>query len=72
MNELEPAATSSSDQCVAADENEQIIDELMHEYSDSILHLAYTYVKNQAAAEDLTQEILIKCYTKLGQFQNRS
>ena len=55
-----------------ADDKEQIIDQLMHDYSDSILHLVFTYVKNRATAEDLTQEIFIKCYEKLDQFNQRS
>jgi RNA polymerase sigma-70 factor, ECF subfamily len=54
------------------DEREQIIDQLMHEYSDDILHLVYTYVKNRATAEDLTQEIFIKCYEKLNQFNQQA
>lgn len=51
---------------------EQIIDGLMHEYSDDILHLVYTYVRNRATAEDLTQEIFIKCYEKLHQFNRQA
>ncbi len=54
------------------DEKAQLVDQLMHEYSDGILHLAYTYVKNQGIAEDLTQEIFIKCYEKLDQFRQQS
>lgn len=54
------------------DEREQIIDQLMHEYSDAILHLVYTYVKNRSTAEDLTQEIFIKCYEKLDQFNQQA
>lgn len=54
------------------DMREQIIDQLMHEYSDDILHLVYTYVKNRATAEYLTQEIFIKCYEKLNQFNQQA
>ncbi|UTR10006.1 sigma-70 family RNA polymerase sigma factor [Evansella sp. LMS18] len=54
------------------DERVQIIDKLMDEYSDAILHLAYTYVKNETTAEDLTQEIFIKSFEKLHQFNERS
>ncbi|MED3575337.1 sigma-70 family RNA polymerase sigma factor [Cytobacillus praedii] len=54
------------------EEKELIIDQLMQEYSDDLLHLVYTYVKNRTTAEDLTQEIFIKCYEKLGQFNQRS
>lgn len=51
---------------------EQIIDQLMDSYSDDVLHLVFSYVKNRTTAEDLTQEIFIKCYEKLGQFNNKS
>lgn len=68
MNELEQLAVTDE----RMDEREQIIDQLMHEYSDGILHLVYTYVKNRTTAEDLTQEIFIKCYEKLGQFNQQS
>ncbi|KAB8137810.1 sigma-70 family RNA polymerase sigma factor [Gracilibacillus oryzae] len=69
MNELELMAVTEENMM---DEREQIIDHLMHEYSDDILHLAYTYVKNRTTAEDLTQEIFIKCYEKLNQFNQQA
>ncbi|WP_145523522.1 sigma-70 family RNA polymerase sigma factor [Virgibacillus sp. SK37] len=69
MNELNQLAVTDE---MMLDEKEQIIDQLMDEYSDDILHLVYTYVKNQATAEDLTQEIFIKCYEKLHQFNEQA
>ncbi|MCR6109774.1 sigma-70 family RNA polymerase sigma factor [Bacillus sp. A301a_S52] len=69
MNELEQwVARDEND----VDEREHIIDQLMHDYGDAILHLAYTYVKNRSTAEDLTQEIFIKCYEKLPQFNQKA
>lgn len=69
MNELNQLAVTDE---MMLDEREQIIDQLMREYSDDILHLVYTYVKNRTIAEDLTQEIFIKCYEKLNQFNQQS
>ncbi|WP_338472975.1 sigma-70 family RNA polymerase sigma factor [Niallia sp. XMNu-256] len=69
MNELKQLAVTDERML---DEREQIIDQLMYEYSDDILHLVYTYVKNRATAEDLTQEIFIKCYEKLHQFNQKA
>lgn len=69
MDELKQLATTDE---IMLDDREQIIDQLMHEYSDGILHLVYTYVKNRTTAEDLTQEIFIKCYEKLNQFHQQS
>lgn len=69
MNELNQLAVTDE---MMPDEREQIIDQLMREYSDDILHLVYTYVKNRTIAEDLAQEIFIKCYEKLNQFNQQS
>ncbi|WP_047985849.1 sigma-70 family RNA polymerase sigma factor [Ornithinibacillus californiensis] len=68
MNELEQLAKTDT----FINDREAIIDQLMEEYSDSILYLVITYVKNQTTAEDLTQEIFIKCYEKLDQFKQQS
>lgn len=68
MSELEHLMVTDK----SMDDREQIIDQLMYEYSDDIMHLVYTYVKNRATAEDLTQEIFIKCYEKLSQFHHQS
>ncbi|WP_413363414.1 sigma-70 family RNA polymerase sigma factor [Lysinibacillus sp. 3P01SB] len=69
MNELNQLAVTDE---MMLDEREQIIEQLMREYSDDILHLVYTYVKNRTIAEDLAQEIFIKCYEKLNQFNQQS
>lgn len=52
--------------------SEEIINEAMKEYGQEILQLVYSYVKNRAAAEDLTQEIFIKCYKSLHTYQQKS
>lgn len=53
------------------DTDEKIVD-LMDRYGSSVLHLAYSYVRNRQTAEDLTQEIFIKCYKKLETFNGDS
>jgi RNA polymerase sigma-70 factor, ECF subfamily len=69
MNGLKQLAVTDESMLV---EREHIIDQLMQEYSDNILHLVYTYVKNRITAEDLTQEIFLKCYEKLNQFNQQA
>ncbi|NLP52413.1 sigma-70 family RNA polymerase sigma factor [Bacillus sp. RO1] len=64
MNELEHVVVSKENVI----DKEQLINELMNENGDAVLHLVFTYVKNRTIAEDLTQEIFIKCYEKLDQF----
>ncbi|WP_444684427.1 sigma-70 family RNA polymerase sigma factor [Alkalicoccus luteus] len=49
-----------------------MIEELMNEYGDAIVRLSFTYTKDAAAAEDLTQEIFIKCYEKLPTFNQQA
>ncbi|MDQ0253045.1 RNA polymerase sigma-70 factor (ECF subfamily) [Evansella vedderi] len=69
MSELEQVAVSAEEH---ETDREQLIDQLMEKYGNDILHLVYTYVKNQTTAEDLTQEIFIKCYEKLDDFKQQS
>ncbi|MCG1023506.1 sigma-70 family RNA polymerase sigma factor [Sutcliffiella horikoshii] len=68
MNELEHTAVSKE----FVTDKEQLINEIMNENGDAVLHLVFTYVKNRTIAEDLTQEIFIKCYEKLEQFNHQS
>ncbi|WP_039041387.1 sigma-70 family RNA polymerase sigma factor [Sporosarcina sp. ZBG7A] len=51
---------------------ETIIDELMNDYGQDILQLVMQYVRNLPIAEDLTQEIFVKCYKALPTFQFNS
>ena len=60
MAELEEMAINVN----SIENPEQIIGQLMDNYSDDVLHLVFSYVKNRTTAEDLTQEIFIKCYEK--------
>jgi RNA polymerase sigma-70 factor, ECF subfamily len=69
MNGLKQLAVTDESMLL---EREEIIDQIMQEYSDDILHLVYTYVKNRTTAEDLTQEIFLKCYEKLNQFNQQA
>lgn len=69
MNGLKQLAVTDESMLL---EREEIFDQLMQEYSDDILHLVYTYVKNRTTAEDLTQEIFLKCYEKLNQFNQQA
>ncbi|KEZ52840.1 sigma-70 family RNA polymerase sigma factor [Metabacillus indicus] len=51
---------------------ETLIDEIMQEYGTEILKLVYTYVRNQQTAEDLTQDIFVKCYRSLHTYNGKS
>ena len=51
---------------------DELIDEIMNTYGQEILQLAFSYVKNKELAEDLTQEIFVKCYRSLYTFSGKS
>ena len=50
---------------IALEEKELLIDEIMKQYGQEILQLAFSYVNNKVVAEDLTQDIFVKCYKNL-------
>lgn len=54
------------------DDREEIIDKIMELYGQDILQLVFTYVKNKEVAEDLTQDIFIKCYKNLHQYNHKA
>ncbi len=54
-----------------ADKN-NLIDEMMRNFGEEILYLMYSYVKDKAIAEDLTQEVFVKCYKNLHTYKQHS
>ncbi len=52
--------------------HEQLLDTLMHAYGQDILQLVYAYVHDKTLAEDLTQEIFVKCYQALSHYKGQS
>jgi RNA polymerase sigma factor (sigma-70 family) len=53
-------------------EAHQAIEALMDKYGDEIKRLIYTYVKNYADTDDVTQEVFVTIYRKLNTFQGKS
>lgn len=49
---------------------DKYISQLVDNYSDMILRLAYTYLKNMSDAEDVCQDVFIKIYNKNKTFEN--
>ena len=50
-------------------EKGHIIDELMNQHARKVYLLAYSYVKDKGLAEDIAQEVFIKCYKSLHHFR---
>ncbi|WP_404451364.1 sigma-70 family RNA polymerase sigma factor [Virgibacillus necropolis] len=57
---------------IEIDDKETLIDEVMKNYGQEILQLVYSYVHNKAIAEDLTQDIFVKCYKNLHTYKKKS
>jgi cell division protein FtsW (lipid II flippase) len=54
-----------------SEDKELLIDEIMNKYGQEILQLTYSYVNNRAIAEDLTQDIFVKCYKNLHTYSGK-
>lgn len=52
--------------------NDERLRWLMDEYGQDVTRLAYTYTKQKPLAEDIAQEVFIKCYENLDKFRNES
>ncbi|MCM3570539.1 sigma-70 family RNA polymerase sigma factor [Neobacillus mesonae] len=59
-------------EALAADEKEELIDDIMNRFGQEILQLTFSYVNNKAIAEDLTQDIFVKCYKNLHTYNGKS
>jgi RNA polymerase sigma-70 factor, ECF subfamily len=57
---------------ITEQQKEEIIDELMELYSEKVYLLAYSYVKDKGMAEDISQEVFIKCFKSLQYFRGDS
>ncbi|MBG9838877.1 RNA polymerase factor sigma C [Bacillus anthracis] len=54
------------------EDKENLIDEIMNKYGQEVLQLVYSYVNNKEVAEDLTQDIFVKCYKSLHTYKGNS
>ena len=55
-----------------SEDKELLVDKMMEQYGQEILQLAYSYVNNKTIAEDLTQDIFVKCYKNLHTYSGKS
>ncbi|WP_283153456.1 sigma-70 family RNA polymerase sigma factor [Guptibacillus hwajinpoensis] len=53
-------------------ERNEIVRELIDDFAEQIKRLAYTYVKNWAVADDITQEVFISCFKNIEHFRGES
>jgi RNA polymerase sigma factor (sigma-70 family) len=57
---------------LASHSNEEVIEWIIDQYGESIVRLAFTYVKDKGRAEDIAQEVFIKCYQHLHTFRGEA
>ncbi|MGF2616526.1 sigma-70 family RNA polymerase sigma factor [Rossellomorea vietnamensis] len=51
---------------------DSLLEQIMAEYGDELVRLAYSYVKDADIAKDITQNAFVKCYKKLDSFRGDS
>lgn len=66
MSEIALEKLIQEDQC------DEVLQELMIDYGQDVLQLVYSYVKSRDIAEDLTQEIFVKCYKALPTYKGQA
>ncbi|RXI98603.1 sigma-70 family RNA polymerase sigma factor [Anaerobacillus alkaliphilus] len=62
----------SCDHKFSSMDKDDAIEQLMTQYGEEIKRLIYTYTKNWAQADDLTQDVFVQIYMKLDQFTGKS
>lgn len=56
----------------AAPDRAGLLEEWMRLYGTRVLHLAYTYLRDRHAAEDVAQEVFIRAYRAMDEFRGQS
>lgn len=49
-----------------------LLDEAMNQHGDDVFRLMYAYVHNESIAEELAQEVFVKCYLALPKYKQQS
>lgn len=57
---------------IDTEDKDVMIDEMMNRYGQEVLQLVFSYVNNRSIAEDLTQDIFVKCYKGLHTYRGKS
>ncbi|WP_347549157.1 sigma-70 family RNA polymerase sigma factor [Pseudalkalibacillus hwajinpoensis] len=51
---------------------EVTLETIMHDYGESVVWLAFSYLKDKGKSEDIAQEVFITCYTRLETFNKEA
>lgn len=52
--------------------SEEYVRDLIEKYGNSVLHIAYTYLKNMSDAEDIMQDVFLKIINKVPKFNDET
>lgn len=69
---IDSSIINTNDKWILNVSKEEAIERLMDMYGEEIKRLVYTYTKNWAQTEDITQEVFVSVFMKLDTFQGRS
>jgi len=61
-----------SAEVMGIENKEEQIEKIMNWHGQEILQLVYSYVNNKALAEELTQDIFVKCYKAMHTYNGKS
>ena len=59
-------------EALETEDRKVLMDEIMTRHGQDILRLVFSYVNNKELAEDLTQDIFVKCYKFLHTYKGKS
>lgn len=59
-------------EAIETEDKAAMMDDIMQKYGQDILQLVFSYVNNTTIAEDLTQDIFVKCYKSLHTYSGKS
>ncbi|GIN87465.1 RNA polymerase subunit sigma [Heyndrickxia sporothermodurans] len=57
---------------IELENSDELIDEIMKRHGNEILKLVFSYVNNKTVAEDLTQDIFVKCYRSIHTYNRKA
>lgn len=57
---------------IELENSDELIDEIMKRHGSEILKLVFSYVNNKTIAEDLTQDIFVKCYKSIHTYNRKA
>ncbi len=68
----DPIQLNKDETYITDKDKEEILSELMTAHSQKVYLLAYSFVKDRGMAEDISQEVFIKCYRHIDKYRGEA